>query len=326
MEIAEGIYKIDTALGERLSSIYLILGSNSAVLFDVGINGDSSNVIVPYMNSVGLEVDRVKYVVISHCDVDHFGGLRDAKQVFGKASVICHNADRGAITNFEEYLRVRGRGFLESYGFDEEPEVIAWEREVTAEDSVELGVTGGEVLDLGGRSVEIIHVPGHTRGHLVLWDAKTGTVLLSDAILWRAVVNADRSIAFPPTYRYVADYLHSIDRIERLHSRMLATAHYGVYEGERLSSFIEESKLFCLELETRVVRTIMKCRTGLTLDELITEVNDQAYGWDPRKTAKTMAFPVAGHVEHLISKGWVQTKREPRGAGRDSRVVIEWIR
>jgi glyoxylase-like metal-dependent hydrolase (beta-lactamase superfamily II) len=170
MEVIDGIYRIDTRLGARVSSMYIVRGSRSCLLFDVGVDGDPSTTVGPYLDAQGIDRRLVEWVVVSHCDVDHFGGLADARTTFPFARVLAHVADRGAITNFQTYLELRGRGFKEPYGLDEAPDVLVWARSVTREGPIDSGIVGSEVIDLGDRDVEILHVPGHSRGHLALRD------------------------------------------------------------------------------------------------------------------------------------------------------------
>jgi glyoxylase-like metal-dependent hydrolase (beta-lactamase superfamily II) len=43
-------------------------------------------------------------------------------------------------------------------------------------------VVDGDVIDLGNRAFEVLHLPGHSPGSLGLWEAATGTLFSGDAI------------------------------------------------------------------------------------------------------------------------------------------------
>jgi glyoxylase-like metal-dependent hydrolase (beta-lactamase superfamily II) len=43
-------------------------------------------------------------------------------------------------------------------------------------------VTEGDVVDIGSRHFEILHLPGHSPGSIGLWEAKTGTLFSGDAL------------------------------------------------------------------------------------------------------------------------------------------------
>ncbi len=303
MEVADGIHRIDTTLGPRISSTYVVVGTRAAVLFDVGVDGTPHQVIGPYLDGVGLPRSLVSFTVISHCDVDHFGGLADARATFPGSRVLSHEADRAAITDYPTYLRQRAREFLQPWGFDEHAEVLAWTREVTREGPVDLGVRGGEMIDLGDRPVQILHVAGHTRGHLALHDLSTGALLVSDAVLGAAVRNADGTGAFPPTYRYVDDYLSTIERLRSLRAPLLLTAHYPTVSGDGVSGFLDESASFAARLDDRVKEAVSRHPDGVGLHELLEELNDGSEDWPVHGTSTALAFPVVGHLERFIAAG-----------------------
>lgn len=317
-EVAPGIDRLETMLGKRRSCVYLVHGSRGSLLFDVGVEGDSSAAFGPYLKGRRGTASPLQWAVISHCDVDHFGGVADAKETFPGARVVAHELDAAAISDFDVYLRVRGRGFLADYGLDEDPEVVRWERQVTREAPVDLRVLGGEQLDLGDRLVELLHTPGHTRGHLVLRDLESGALLVGDAVLGSAVVNADGTGAFPPTYRYVNEYLATIERLRQLQSPLLLTAHEPVYSGSEVSAFLDTSQEFAEDLGTRVERVLSDELPGGTLASISEAVNDGFGNWPREGTAGAIAFPVAGHIEDLIARGraWL----EPGGPAGCSRI------
>jgi glyoxylase-like metal-dependent hydrolase (beta-lactamase superfamily II) len=43
-------------------------------------------------------------------------------------------------------------------------------------------VDEGDVIDVGDRRFEILHLPGHSPGSIGLWEAKTGILFSGDAI------------------------------------------------------------------------------------------------------------------------------------------------
>jgi glyoxylase-like metal-dependent hydrolase (beta-lactamase superfamily II) len=43
-----------------------------------------------------------------------------------------------------------------------------------------VAVADGEVLDLGGRKLLVVHSPGHTRGSICIYDEITGTLFAGD--------------------------------------------------------------------------------------------------------------------------------------------------
>jgi glyoxylase-like metal-dependent hydrolase (beta-lactamase superfamily II) len=48
---------------------------------------------------------------------------------------------------------------------------------------VDMGLIGGEMIQLGNRLVTVVASPGHSPGHLSLWDEQTRSLLVGDAVL-----------------------------------------------------------------------------------------------------------------------------------------------
>lgn len=316
-EIEDGIHRIDTPLGERVNSLWLIRGSERSVLFDTGVNTTIPEHVVPYLADVGIDPATVGWAVISHADVDHFGGVADAHEQFAAASTTAHRRDADLIESYPRFEDERVRGFREPWGFDETPDTIQWCRSVARTYHVDLRVEGGEVLDLGGRQVELHASPGHTHGHLSLRDGTTGAWFISDAVLGATVPLADGTPAFAPTYRYIGEYLDTIDTIERADPPMLCTAHCGVFAGTDAGAFLRLSREFVATVEQTVLDVLGELGPS-TLTDLLPPINQRVAGWPLEGTEPTLAYPVVGHLERLIERGAVRIVPNADGAARVS--------
>lgn len=105
------------------------------------------------MELVRSVTDLPVTLIHSHADGDHTGGDGPFDQV------TLHRAE------------------LESY------------REKRPDETVKYTfVEDGEVLDLGGRQLEVVHLPGHTPGHIVLLDRANRLVLGGDMVQLGAAV------------------------------------------------------------------------------------------------------------------------------------------
>ena len=71
MEILPGIHRIESDLGERFMCQYLLVGEERTVPIDTGLARTPEEVIVPYLEEIGLGVEDVDEVIMGHLDVDH---------------------------------------------------------------------------------------------------------------------------------------------------------------------------------------------------------------------------------------------------------------
>ena len=93
MEIAPGIHRIETPLGDRFVCLYLLVGSEHALLLDTGVDSTPTEYLAPYLDEIGLAADKIRYVVNSHADFDHTAGNQSAKELIPGALFMCHQLD-----------------------------------------------------------------------------------------------------------------------------------------------------------------------------------------------------------------------------------------
>ena len=305
------VYPITFPLGERQSRVFVFQRENEVGVFDAGCRGDGTNHIIPELIRRGVSPADVRWVIASHPDVDHFGGLDDFAAWAPQAKRIAHVLDQPLMESMKEFFSRRGDE-LAPFGCPETAETAAWLRENGAEVSITFPVDGDDSLVLGDQSVDVLHLPGHSRGHLAVWVAEEQALAISDALLGDSVPYRDGRPSFPPPYRYVDAYLTSIARVRTLSPHVLLTAHYGTFEGREVASFLDVSERFALALEEHIIEVIGQ--RALTVTEIISAV-DESFGVWPKPTAHTaLGQPVMGHLERLEATGLIHR----RGAGKET--------
>lgn len=307
-EVARDVYRIDTELGPRVNSLYLFAGQDACLLLDSGIDGTAQRDLRPAFETLGLEPERLTWAAISHADVDHFGGMASLREFAPEVRLLAHQADAAMMESYATFEELRGRGFREPWGLDEDPAALEWTRAVTRESSIDLQVVGGEIIRLGGGwSVELLHAPGHSRGHLSVWDPRSRALAVSDAVLSDAVRLATGEPAFPPTYRFVDDYLSTIQRFASMDPELLLTAHYPTMQRAEAQAFLASSRNFATGLEQAMQEVIAASGDGgIDLEKLLAELNPRVGTWPEAGTLTALAFPVVGHLERALAVGTVE--------------------
>ena len=186
----------------------MIRGSEGVVLIDPSLT-------VHDRGGVGVTVDRV---LISHAHEDHMSGVG----AVGATHVCTHEADLIGVQSLD--------GFMQVYGLPAAAEA-EWRATVEREFNVTgwptaTGFADGDVFDLGGTSVTVMHLPGHTRGHSAFVVESDGVAFIGDVDL----------STFGPYYgdhwSDLADFEESLVRIRDLDAAYYVTFHHkGVVKG-----------------------------------------------------------------------------------------------
>jgi len=235
-EVAPGITRIESVLGPRPFSQYLVRDER-ALLVDTGVRETPSEMILPALQ--GLRPD---FVLISHADVDHFGGSAAIRTAAPKALFCAHAADAAWIED-PDLIMAERYGWYESYGIGYPPDTAAWLRDAMGPPvPVDLRLRGGEILRLGpSLSVEILHLPGHSPGHVGVWEPRSRTAIVLDAVMANGLLDTQGRVVHPPPIVDVAGYEASVRLLQRLGPERLLTAHYDVIEGEDVGTFLAAS-------------------------------------------------------------------------------------
>ena len=312
MEVAAGVHRIDVPLGARIVSLVLFVGKARSLLVDVGLDTTPKVELKQYLDQQQLDPGRIQWAVVTHPDVDHFGGSASLHELVPQVVSIAHRLDAPLIANYATFEARRGDPFRVPWGISESPDGLAWMRSVARERPVEMTVTGGERVDLGeGWEVEILHLPGHSYGHLAVHDPRSNVLAISDAVLGDAVRSQDGLPLFPPTYRYVDSYLQTIGRCDAIAPDLLLTGHYPTMNADSAKEFLAASRAFVERVEEVVSAEIRDAgRGGLTLPEVLARVSPKLGDWPGAGTEVALAFPVVGHLERMLEYGRIAGAEE----------------
>lgn len=196
---------------------------------------------------------RIDAVVNSHAHEDHMAG----NGLFADARVHIHHDDLRGATELA--------GLQEVYGLNEatwaafEPVVVEQFHYAPRPDAE--GFHDGHVFDLGGVTVEAVHLPGHTRGHSG-FRISGGVFFLSDIDL----------TGFGP---YYGDAWSDLDQFEASLARVreedaewyVTFHHKGVIEGRE--RFVELLDGFGAVIHRRHAEMLQYLAEPHTIDEMV---------------------------------------------------------
>ena len=136
-------------------------GSEKSLIVDPG---DEAERILAVVDELGGEVEGI---LLTHTHFDHVGALAPVAKATG-APVWCPEIEAQVITDINSYVPWPGFGPFEDYEADHL-------------------LSGGEVLELGGFEIDVIHTPGHSPGH-VTYSIPAETAIFSGDVLFQGSV------------------------------------------------------------------------------------------------------------------------------------------
>jgi glyoxylase-like metal-dependent hydrolase (beta-lactamase superfamily II) len=304
VEVAPGIFRIESVLGPRPFAQY-VLRDERSLLVDTGVCSTPQDVILPALRELGLAPADLDMVLITHADVDHFGGNGAIRQAAPRALFCAHGNDAPWIEDHDRILRER-YGWYAAHGpdADYDAETKAWLRGALGPDvPIDLQLGGGERIRLGPNlSVDVLHLPGHSLGHLGLWDPASRSAIVMDAVLARGLLDDTGRVIHPPPYFHIADYEATIRRLQHLVPARLLTAHYPVMEGEAVARFLAESLDFVKRARDAVLHALIQGGgEQITLGGVLATV-DPVLG-PFTSMANELAGPVRAHLDELVASG-----------------------
>jgi glyoxylase-like metal-dependent hydrolase (beta-lactamase superfamily II) len=241
-EILPDLYRIKIPLPEsplKYLNSYVIKADGRNLIIDTGFNRKEC---FEAMNN-GLREIKVKLAdcdfFITHLHADHFGLI--ARLVTKKSKIYFSRPDKEIIEaweGFEPMIEYAGKnGFPENelrnalhqhpgykYGSDWTPDMSILE--------------DGETITYGNYCFECVETPGHTLGHICLYEAGKKILIAGDHILSDITPNIQ---CWSDKENPLEKYLSSLDKVRKLDAGLVLPGHRRLFKDHRAR--IDELKL-----------------------------------------------------------------------------------
>lgn len=308
MELYPNVYQIQSLFNGRNLFQYFFRGARGA-LVDTGIAETPERAIYPYLDRLHLGPEAINLAITTHSDMDHQGGNHSLKRISPGALLACGEADRELVEN-PRTLYDRRYNFMKA-DHDAGMEAVP-PPDAGSPRPMDLTFSGGETIRLDDDwRLSVLHVPGHSRGHLALYDARRKAAFTGDAVHGRGCPKAEGGMAIPVTYYQVDAYLSTLRYFENLAVDVVYSGHWPTMSGEEFRDFLSESRQTVEMFDRVILKSLAANRQGLTLNELIGVVAAAAGDW-PETSWSLAMFPVKGHMDRLESLGKIRLRRESR--------------
>ncbi len=233
-DILPGLYKIELPLPKNpLKSIncYVIKGRDRNLIIDTGMNREECKaVLFPALKELAVDLHKTD-LFITHLHADHFGLTGD----LATDTSICYfnrvetGIVRGA-SHWGKFLRLFvENGFPESVLHDsmaKHPGVL-----YSPSRLVEITpVDDGQVIEVGDYKLQCIETPGHSPGHMCLYDADKKLFFSGDHILFDITPNISY---WPEMKDALRSYMASLDKVIGLDVTRVLPAHRKTWHNHR---------------------------------------------------------------------------------------------
>lgn len=226
--IVENLWQLEIPLeGNPLKTLnsYLILGERS-LLIDTGFRWESCRIAMEReLAEVGVDRDQMD-IFATHLHSDHVGLA--AELIRPGCRILIGEIDGPGVEDYIEddvwtelYAAYVQDGFSWEeidHLWDENP---AQEAAPTVWEQYEY-VRDGEILSYGGYDLRCILTPGHTPGHICLYEENKGWLFCGDHVLFHISPNICRWTGVPDS---LGDYLESLQKVRSLSVDLLLPAH-----------------------------------------------------------------------------------------------------
>ena len=201
---------------------------NNFVLIDCGYTGFLS-VIEESVSDIGLDMNSLTHIIITHQDHDHMGALSEIKQKYPDVKIIAGKDEAAYISGKEKFLRLAQAEEMLAVLPDEQKDFgIAFCNVLKAVKpvNVDIEVEDNDILDLCG-GIIIVSSPGHTPGHISVYVHETKSLIAGDAA---ALENGELVIANPQFTLDMKGAKDSLSKLKNYGVNEIICYHGGLYK------------------------------------------------------------------------------------------------
>jgi len=215
------------------SNVWHLRGRDRDLVVDTGNGiGDLRGELEPLVEG------REMIAIATHQHFDHIGGLHAFEERW------CHPADANGLRRPFELALLRDdfpeglEDEIRWFGY-EPPELVVtavpwsgfdlrgWRTPATEPTRL---IDEGDVVDLGDRVLEVLHVSGHTPGSIALWDAGEGLLFTGDTAALDDPLSTEDETAF----------VRSLERLRALPVELVCAGHSRPFGRAELRALIDD--------------------------------------------------------------------------------------
>ena len=206
-QVDESTYSISEYHHWEETHCYLLIGSERALLIDTGLG------VYNIYEQVRRLTDKPVTAVATHIHWDHIGGHKYFPEFYA------HEAELDWLNGkFPLPLQAVKNMMADRC---ELPEDFCFDGYAIFQGKPGRLLDDGDTIDLGGRTIQVLHTPGHSPGHLCFWEDEKG-YLYSGDLVYEGTLFANYPSTDPQSY------LTSLEKIADLPIKQLFPGHHSL--------------------------------------------------------------------------------------------------
>ncbi|MBI2832069.1 MAG: MBL fold metallo-hydrolase [Chloroflexi bacterium] len=324
-EILPHLYRIEIPLPRsplKTLNSYLIKGEDRFLLIDTGMNREEcASAMLAGLQKLNVDLNRTDFF-ITHLHVDHIGLLGDL--FTGTSKVYFNRQEAGILQTDITGVRARWEQLAAVFrlnGFPEEELQKSSElhpaRRFGLRKRPEFTIVKeGDLLEAGDYSFRFIETPGHSPGHMCLYDSARKLLIAGDHILFDITPNITFWLDMEDSLR---QYLASLEKVNALDINMVLPGHRNII-GDHKKRIVE------LQQHHRArANEVMKAledgsKTAFQVAPYVTwDIDCDSWESFPTQQKWFAVGETIAHLKYLEEQGLVQ------GRLKDNRILFSLV-
>jgi glyoxylase-like metal-dependent hydrolase (beta-lactamase superfamily II) len=236
-EVAEGVFELRLPIPfeDGQVNVFLFPDGDEADLLDCGMNSDESVEVIRHAIAQ-LGATRLRRLVVTHIHPDHYGAAGTFAGE-GLADLYIHRLEVPLVhpryVELEQLVKEVRTYLLVNGVSTDDAEVLSNSQRAlsqvvkTAEPSVQLD--GAESLQMGRRNLRVEWTPGHSPGHICLYDRQDKLLFAGDHMLPELSPNIGLHPQSTPDPLH--EYLDGLRRLAAYEPELILPAHGRPFTG-----------------------------------------------------------------------------------------------
>ena len=257
-EIVSGVYQLKIPIPNNpleCTNIYLVQGDDEYLLIDAGWDNRAAlQSLKKQLAEIGVDLKDISQIIATHGHHDHYGLAGKLRQL-SQAKISLHYMDKNLVNpgelKMDEFIR-QTEQWLHSNGVPAHELAAPWMgppgMKMPTPTLPDVILHGGETISTGVFNFQVLWTPGHSPGHVCLYEPSQKILFAGDHVL--PVITPNVSLRLNSAPNPLGDFLSSLNKVKQLDVNLVLPAHEHLFTDlqKRVEEIIQHHQLRNLEI------------------------------------------------------------------------------